>query len=51
MERVFSVLERILRLTGDGLKKVMLNFRLLLQVNSDLDEIYNNLVVNRGRDA
>ena len=51
MVRVFSVLERIWRLTGDGLKEVMLEFCLLLQVNSDLDEINNNLVVNRGRDA
>ena len=51
VERVFSVLERIRRLTGDGLKEDMLELRLLLQVNGDLDEMCNNLVINCDRDA
>ena len=49
MERVFLVLERIWRLTGDGLKEEMLELRLLLQVNGDLDEMYNE--INCDRDA
>ena len=51
MERVFSVLERIWRLAGDGLNEVMVELRLLLQLNDDLDEIYNNLVINHGRNV
>ena len=51
MERVCSVLERIQRLTGDGLLEDMLEFRLLLQINGDLDDMYDDLVVNYGRDA
>ena len=51
VERVFSVLERIRRHTGDRSKEDMLDFRLLLQVNGDLGEMCNDLVVNYGRDA
>ena len=51
MERVFSVLERIRRHTGDRSKEDMLDFRLLLQVNGDLGEMCNDLMVNYGRDA
>ena len=51
MEKVFSVLERIWRLTRDGLNEVMVELRLLLQPNDDLDEIYNDLVINHGRNV
>ena len=51
VERVFSVLERIRRLTGDGLLEDMREFCLLLQINGDLDDMYDDLVVNYGRDA
>ena len=45
------MLERIRRLTGDGLLEDMREFCLLLQINGDLDDMYDDLVVNYGRDA
>ena len=49
VERVFSVLERIRKATGDGLKEDMCEIRTLLQVNGDLDEMHNRLVVKWGQ--
>jgi len=48
VERVFSKLERIVTVTSDNIKEDMCEVRLLLQVNGDLDEMYNALVVNFG---
>ena len=46
VERVFSKLERIRKSTGDSLKEDMCEIRLMLQVNGDLDDMYNALVLN-----
>ena len=46
VERVFSKLEKIRKVTGENLKEDMCEIRLLLQVNGDLDELYNGLVLN-----
>ena len=50
VERVFSKLEKIVKVTSDTLKEDMCEVRLLLQVNGDLDEMYNALVVNFGEE-
>ena len=50
VERVFSKLERIRQVTGDNLKEDMCEIRLLLQVNGDLDDMYNSLVLNVGEE-
>ena len=47
VERVFSKLEKIRDVTGDNLKEDMCEIRLLLQVNGDMDDMYNELVLNR----
>ena len=46
VERVFSILEQTRRAAGDHLKEDMMELRLLLQVNGELDEMYNDLVLN-----
>ena len=46
VERVFSKLENIGKVTGEHLKEDMCEIRLLLQVNEDLDDLYNGLVLN-----
>lgn len=46
VERVFSKLERIRKATGDSLKEDMCEIRLMLQVNGDLDDMYDALVLN-----
>jgi len=50
VERVFSKLERIVKVTSDNIKEDMCEVRLLLQVNGDLDEMYNALAVNFGEE-
>jgi len=47
VERVFSKLEKIREVCGDSLKGDMCEIRLLLQVNGDMDDMYNGLVLNR----
>ena len=48
VERVFSVLERIRQVTGEHVKEDMMvmEIRLMLQCNGDLDKLYNDLVLN-----
>ena len=46
VERVFSKLEKIRKVTSDTLKEDMCEIHLLLQVNGDLDELYNIVVLN-----
>ena len=50
VERVFSKLEKIRKITGETLKEDMLEVRLMLQCNGTLDELYNNLVLNYNGD-
>ena len=45
-ERVFPKLENIRKVTGENLKGDMCEIRLILQVNGDLDVMYNALVLN-----
>ena len=46
VERVFSALERIRKVTGENIKSDMMEICLMLQCNGPLDELYNDLVVN-----
>ena len=46
VQRVFSNLEKIRKVTGENLKEEMCKIRLLLQVNGYLYELYNGLVLN-----
>ena len=46
VERVFSALDRIRQVTGENIKADMMEIRLMLQCNGDLDDLYNDLVLN-----
>ena len=47
VERVFSALDRIRRVTGENIKADMMEIlRLMLQCNGDLDDLFNDLVLN-----
>ena len=45
VERVFLVLERIRQVMGEHVKEDMMEIRLMLQCNGDLDKLYNDLVL------
>jgi hypothetical protein len=46
VERVFSRLDKVREVTGDNLKEDIMEVRLMLQCNGDLDDMYNALVLN-----
>ena len=46
VDRVLSNFEKMRKVTGGNLKEDMCEIRLLLQVNGDLDYMYNTLVLN-----